>query len=78
MVDVMDRRLAAADVIRDILDIGGAGDACGCIQAGDFNANPVTGLKHVGRGQDFYVGSGMDLNGQGDRLFLLASREDGR
>src|SRR5262249_23479836 len=48
VIDTMQHRLAAADVIGDILDIGGAADT-GChVETRDLDANAVVLLELVG------------------------------
>src|SRR5262245_64844598 len=52
VIDAMQHRLAAADVIRDVLDIGGAADA-GChVEARDLDADAVVLLELVGGRHD--------------------------
>src|SRR5450759_1480780 len=41
VINPVQRRLAAANVVRDIFDVGGAGDAGRQIKAGDVEANAV-------------------------------------
>jgi hypothetical protein len=42
-------------VIRHVLHIRCAGDACRPVGAGDLHADPVTGAEEVGGGQDLDV-----------------------
>jgi hypothetical protein len=42
MIDLMEDRITAADVIRDILNVGGKGRACGQIQTCNIQADTVS------------------------------------
>jgi hypothetical protein len=42
VIDLMQHGLAAADVIRDALDAGGAADAGADVEAGDLDADAAT------------------------------------
>src|SRR5262245_63684847 len=48
VIDPVQHGLAAADVIRDVLDIGGAAHAGRDVEAGDLDADAVTLLELVG------------------------------
>ena len=62
----MQHGLAAADVVRDVFDVGGAADAGGDVEAGDLDADAVPGLELV-RGRHDLDGVFVDLAGY-DRL----------
>src|SRR5262245_43900251 len=76
VIDAMQHRLAAADVIRDVLDIGGAADA-GChVEARDLDADAVVLLEPVGGRHDL-DGVFVDLAGH-DGLLCGARGCQGR
>src|SRR5438067_12772111 len=63
-IDAMQHRLAAADVIGDVLDVVGAADAGREIEAHDLEADAVSALERI-RGRH-------DL----DRIFVDLARHD--
>ena len=50
---MVERRLAAADVVRDILSIRSSANAGRNIHAGDIDANSMPFTKEIGGGHDF-------------------------
>src|SRR5260370_28123372 len=52
VIDPVQHGLAAADVIRDVLDVGGASHAGRDIEAGDLDADAMTLLELIGGGHD--------------------------
>src|SRR5262249_45881228 len=52
VIDLVQHGLAAADVIRDVLHIGGAADAGRDVEAGDLDADAVTLLELIGGRHD--------------------------
>src|SRR5262245_13068577 len=62
VIDPVQHGLAAADVIRDVLDVGGAADAGRDVEAGDLDADAVTLLELVGGRHDL-DGVFIDLTG---------------
>src|SRR5262249_58275908 len=52
VIESVQEGLAAADVMRDVLEVGGASDAGRDIEAGDLDADAVTLLELIGRGHD--------------------------
>src|SRR5262249_15540164 len=51
-VDPVQHGLAAAGVIGDVLDVGGAAHAARDVEAGDLDADAVTLLELIGGGHD--------------------------
>ncbi len=70
MVDLVKRRFAAADMVREILDVREAGRSSRNVHARDLNADPVPFLKEVCGSQDF-DGVFVDLPGHNGPLRLL-------
>src|SRR5260370_34144479 len=64
VIDPVQHGLAAADVIRDVLDVGGASHAGRDIEAGDLDADALTLLELIGGGHD-PDGVLVDLAGDG-------------
>src|SRR5262245_59258656 len=62
VIDPVQHGLAAADVIRDVLDVGGTADAGRDVEAGDLDADAVTLLELVGGRHDL-DGVFIDLTG---------------
>ena len=55
VVDMMYRRSAAADVVRDVFNVRGTADARWRVHARDFEADAMPCLEHVGRGHDLNI-----------------------
>src|SRR6516225_2244797 len=66
VIDSVQHGLAAADVIGDVLDVGGAADAGRDVEAGDLDADAVTLLELVGGRHDL------------DSVFVDLAGDDGR
>ncbi len=47
VIDTVQHRLAAADVVRNVLDIAGAAHAGRDVEAGDLDADAMTGLEQL-------------------------------
>src|SRR5262245_59135060 len=70
--DPVQHGLAAADVIRDVLDVGGASHA-GCdVEAGDLDADAMTLLELIGGGHDL---DGVFVDLAGDDGLACRARE---
>src|SRR5260370_41767243 len=72
VIDPVQHGLAAADVIRDVLDVGGASHAGRDIEAGDLDADAMTLLELIGGGHDL---DGVFVDLAGDDGLARRARE---
>ena len=67
VIDFMERRLAAANMVRDIFNIGKASGAGRDVQAGNVDTDTVSLLEQVRCGEDF---DGVFVDFPGHHRFL--------